>query len=141
MTETATVTFTLGDVANEVRRLADEAPTFVYHVAPEADESGEEFIGGCSYLTGSEGKGCIVGQALVNLGVSTEFLAEAEGEHALRVLHRLGLVESDSQFEAEQSVEALWVLEVQSNQDLHRAWADAVRLADERIYTETDSEV
>lgn len=134
MTETATVTFTLGDVANEVRRLADESPTFVYRAGNKMDEYGDEYSGGCSYLTGADGAGCIVGQALANLGVTTEFLTDVEGEHALRVFHRLGLIESDSQFDSGQSVEALWVLEVQSNQDLQRAWGDAVLGADERFY-------
>lgn len=73
--------FTSKDVLEEVVRLGRERPDFVYNNQPVR----ESYLGnkqgssvGCSYtsavLGSDEGEGCIVGQALMNLGVPEEEL-------------------------------------------------------------------
>lgn len=136
MTETATVTFTIGDVANEVRRLAEAAPDFVYR--PEGYDEDTDYLSGgsCSYLTGLDGKGCIVGQALSNLGVDDFTLTDVEYQHALHALARVGVIEHSDQFNEDSPlpVEALWILSVQENQDAANTWGEAVARADEKHY-------
>jgi hypothetical protein len=125
-----TTTITVSDVINQVRLLANQNPDFVYR--PSYERTGHE---GCSYVTGSEGKGCIVGQALANLGVERSVLASVEGEHAVGALVAVGIVRSEDPHHASRgdawSPEEKWLMAVQRQQDDSKPWSEAVARADQ----------
>ncbi|MFF0498492.1 hypothetical protein ACFYU5_18955 [Nocardia aobensis] len=114
------------DIVSEIRRLAAENPDYIYQsrgdacVYVEPDEAG--------VLVGS----CIVGKALVNLGVNP---AELEWEigtipgayHLLR--SRVGGA----------SREVWWIDWVQGEQDTGYSWADSVASADQERPIEAQS--
>lgn len=136
-----TPTFTAADLATEVRRLAEESPDFVYMPidrVPEGDEAEPDlWYGGCSYVNGSEGKGCIVGQALANLGVPVEVLRNHEGNNAAGVMQNLGLTPMPEGMrykpESDYTPEERFCTLVQRGQDQEEPWGTALRHADEQM--------
>ena len=111
---------TVQQVANEVRNLANQHPDFVY-TPPEP--------GSCKYVHGTKA-GCGVGQALANLGVDLGDLREFEGEHALAVMHGLGIDVAGLQGDSSTDEDAKFILTFQRNQDQSRTWGQSVRNAE-----------
>ena len=117
--------FTVADVIEQVRALAAERPEFVYRSTSTDDGDHPS----CSYVTGADGQGCIIGQALMRLGVEEERLADLEdsipgGMGADTLLFRLlgrGYAEGE-----------MWISAVQASQDTGIPWGKAVKIADER---------
>src|SRR5690606_1231334 len=106
------------DVVKEVRRLAEEQPDHVYS-APEGEEI-------CSYVTGKDGKGCIVGQALSRLGVPESALRGIEGEGAYALPELIPYLAG-----REDKRSRRWLTLIQSRQDGGRTWWQAVTEADQ----------
>lgn len=106
---------TLKKIRDEVVRLAEEKPDFVY----PSDNKNHPF--GCVYNATDELPCCIFGQALSNLGEPVH--EEYEGNNISYVLDfQYGIVLDDSDS---------WKLyddltEVQRDQDLGKTWAEAV---------------
>jgi len=67
--------FSMKKLAKEIIRLGNENPDFVY-----VDQDGFEFGDDCGYAGRAcgttEGQACIVGQALMNLGVPEDYLKD-----------------------------------------------------------------
>lgn len=106
------------EVEKEVRRLAKAFPYFQY-VPPLGEHSA------CQYLDEQDGEqvgSCIVGQALVNLGVDKEKLLKQEGLPAYTAL--ANLCEEDDKDAQE------WIDLVQGRQDVGQSWEAAVYKAD-----------
>lgn len=110
-----------------IRKVAATEPDFVYDT-----NQGRQ---SCTYLSNCyNAGGCIVGEALANLGLPHQLL------QALDALGRQGI---NVAWGAQDTVELLtghveplaltseWVMHVQVMQDGEYAWADAVREADE----------
>lgn len=112
---------TVQQVANEVRNLANQHPDFVYS-PPTPGES-------CRYVHGTQA-GCGVGQALANLGVDLVDLSAFEGEHALAVMHNLGIDVPGIQGDSSTDEDARFILRFQRNQDQSRTWGQSVRNAE-----------
>lgn len=105
----------VSEVAKEVRRLADTFPSFQY-VPPGPS---------CKYLEEKDGEkvgSCIVGQALVNLGLDKDELSKYEGESAYLVLNETCEVDDKNLRE--------WVDHVQDWQDYGREWSACISSAD-----------
>lgn len=128
------MTITLGEpqsldalklIQAEMRRLAAEKPHYVYD-RPLDDEG---YPLGCMYvevdadsnLIGS----CIVGKALVNLGVDPYALSDHEHTSALSVL---GYADARGY---ERPAVLDWICSVQYGQDNDTSWRDAVESADD----------
>lgn len=115
-------------VVSEVRRLATEYPDFVYR-------NGDEVVG-CSNLEGGDTKyphleGCIIGQAVRNLGFEIPCICEEY--NAARLLSHLydETITCDAAPHPDLSPTAIeWLTDVQINQDASHPWRDAVSLAD-----------
>ena len=108
------------EVISEIRKIARLNPEIVY--------SRDIFNPGdypCQYVVDGKGS-CIVGRALVNLGIVPERLHEFEGLQANDVLSRLS-VGTDHSDQTE------WVNRVQSHQDANAPWGIAVEKADRYI--------
>lgn len=107
-------TFTTSDVVTKVRELAAERPEFIY--------PGEV----CSNITHNGCEACLIGQALQALGVpevwflNTPLMSQA-GVRSVVLALQIQVID-------ERHIE--WLQDVQSKQDAHRMWSDAVRLAD-----------
>lgn len=120
---------TAAELIQEVRKIAEERPGFIYSDQP----NGTHFL--CSYFgraIGDEAGGpCIVGQALKNLEVPMEGLLEVEnaGEDSdiSTVLDR-GYVDIEYT-----GSEAMWLAKVQMKQDDGNSWAQAVEEADKWV--------
>lgn len=111
---------TVEQVLDKVIELAEANPEYVY----ERPYISEDFREMCSYLTGADGKGCIVGQALSALGVSKEHLALVEGFDARGALVFFGVdVSSTSKWRASRKLD--WI---QGRQDDGVPWGEAVEL-------------
>lgn len=105
---------TLTDIQAEIRRLADEQPDHVY----------ERYGQSCVYVA-DDGEGnlvgsCIVGRALVNLGVEPETLTFYIVPTADTLLTSVDLV----------GPEVSWIQDVQSEQDYGITWSKAIAYAD-----------
>lgn len=116
--------FTTTDIVNEVRRLAKAEPNFVY-----IDQEGRDKDSPCGY-TGmgpgtSQGRACIVGQALMNLGVPAEALVDSEDSVGV-LLAELEQVE----YGPFDSTNEEWLTTVQGFQDEGTPWGEAVSSAD-----------
>lgn len=113
----------LVDVVAEIRRLAGESPDYVYRrqgcVYVEDDDAGN--------LVGS----CIVGKALVNLGVEPE---ELHYEVPSRIPGAGALLRRSVD-----DLERRWIDEVQYRQDLGYAWSESIANADEEYPLEAQS--
>jgi len=110
--------FTTTDVRNKINELVKANPTFVYE-KPE----GETF---CQYVHKNEygqyieGEGCVVGQALVALGVERRLL-DVETD-AVSLFEELGIKGSDE--------DAEWCGNMQGYQDSRKEWRYAKENAD-----------
>jgi hypothetical protein len=110
------------DLVEAVREQAKMYPDRVYQSGP---------AGVCTYLAGEHNPdfGCIVGEALLWLGVPRELITEMNTcggwEHkADRIRPTLG------NLVAEAALRSTWVAQVQQYQDEGETWAKAVRMAD-----------
>lgn len=110
-----------------VRQLADENPDKVYKLPQVWDENG--FVEGTSCLyvepdldTGELVGSCLIGRALVNLGVPVEELDINEGMSIQRLNHNIDLGLPDDV--------AYWAGVAQGIQDANHTWSDAVNGAD-----------
>lgn len=113
MSKTATTVVTAEQIIAEVRRLAAEQPDFIYE-----KPAGSTF---CLYKHG-DGPGCIMGQALNNLGVEVdEFTTGTIGS----VLIEKGIKTTRGQGD--------WLRDVQAQQDTRHTWAQSVADADEWV--------
>lgn len=101
-------------VVEEVKRLAKEKPDFVYAIPEDAET--------CLYVFNGKGS-CIVGQALINLGILAEDIAEHEGQPASDVMEDL--------LDDPNSGHNFWLDQVQSEQDGRVPWGKAVETATE----------
>lgn len=108
------------DIIAEIRKIASDSPNTVY--GRDIFDSGDGY---CRYVIDGKGS-CIVGRALVSLGIIPERLHEFEGMKAKDVLVRLRV----SQDHSDQSE---WVDRVQFHQDHSTSWKDAVEKADRYI--------
>lgn len=126
--------FTAEDVLKEVVRLGRERPDFVYNDQPERKaylEDKQSSSLGCSYtsavLGSDEGEGCIVGQALMNLGVPEESL-EGVATNVVAVLEDLLPGEPFRYTFGEVAIpKIVRALEcIQINQDSGLPWGEAV---------------
>ncbi|AWN04370.1 hypothetical protein PBI_GRAYSON_26 [Rhodococcus phage Grayson] len=120
-----TYTINPAQIRWEITRLAVLKPDFRYFEANNLE--GWET---CKYVDEETGEGsCIVGQALMNLGVSKDDLSyyeESGADYVIRDL--LKLSEKDIEFNKNT---LNWIREVQLQQDLDHTWAFAVHTANE----------
>lgn len=121
-----TYNFTAMDVLNEVVRLSEEDPDFVYTTQP-----GREGFISCGYAGlapgTTEGRSCIVGQALQNLGVPKDELCHL-------ISRASAVLEGDLHIENDDRLDAFKIIDdVQSHQDIGHSWSESVRRA---IYKE-----
>lgn len=107
-------------VISEIRKIAGLNPEIVY--GRDIFDPGDDV---CRYVIDGKGS-CIVGRALVNLGIVPEHLHEFEGLTAADVLFRLS-VDTDHSDQTE------WVDRVQFHQDHSASWKNAVEKADRFI--------
>lgn len=118
------MTITSAQVVEQVVALAAERPEFVYRPVTDGKTSGL-----CSYVTGEHGQGCLVGQALMRLGIPEEALATFEreaGEKGLdtgapNALPELGVICDHDDLD--------WLADVQLHQDAGHPWGQAVEEA------------
>lgn len=108
------------EVISEIRKIASLNPETVY--SRDIFNPGED---PCRYIVDGKGS-CIVGRALVNLGITPERLNEFEGTKARDVIFRLA-VHTDHSNQTE------WVDRVQFHQDANVPWGIAVEKADRYI--------
>lgn len=107
------------DIAQEVVRLGKENPDFVYNSPLKSGE--------CVYVSGGEGS-CIVGQALINLGVDIDILKASDyalvelgdGDMASSVIDKVLDVEDDD------SDLIYYIDDVQREQDQRTPWGAAI---------------
>lgn len=115
------MTITVDDIKRTIIDLAEEKPDFIYRPIKQFDEDNEP-ITTCSYVTGEDDVGCIVGQALMRLGVSLFTLLTQENKTASQAIRGI--------FPNQFSWEDLdWIDTVQSNQDNGFDWKNAVERA------------
>lgn len=126
------LSFTGKDVVNNVRKLAQECPSFVYNT---------EFSGDiCYYTKGSDhaGKydnvGCIIGQALILSANSDELewlkdklitVDDKYGYACGSTLHFLKITASEEELK--------WLTEIQFKQDTGYSWENAVAEGDSKF--------
>ena len=116
-------------VWNRMVELADNEPDFVY-----TDQEGQP-LGDvqCGYLGmemySTEGRGCIVGQALASLGVTEKELLEFEGFEAYSVIEGLHIGEADDPVVQK-------ITQAQSYQDLGITWSVAIERSEKEIENE-----
>lgn len=115
---------TYEDVLAEVIKLGEAEPDFVY-----TDQPGADFDGTCHYLYGNaegEGRGCIVGQALLNLGVSKERIESFREDYVdLFLPNVLGLAFPDRDSPGLKAIQTL--TNIQYAQDDGKPWGEAVK--------------
>lgn len=111
-----TATFTIAQLINEVIRLANENPNYVYPA--KIDEHRGRI---CSYLASEEQPACIFGKAIANLGVQLQDWHDGTG--IVTVLRNLGV-----QFNGHQE---LWMKSVQNAQDGGVPWGTALKSANQ----------
>lgn len=113
----------LDRIIEEVRHIASDDPTHVYQ-----PPGGEGYT--CSYLTSGDqpGQGCIMGQALIHVGVSPDALVAVEGESIATVIQKLGLFTDEHDLDA--NARKRWLNWVQNRQDSGTTWSAAVQDAD-----------
>ncbi|AWN04365.1 hypothetical protein PBI_GRAYSON_21 [Rhodococcus phage Grayson] len=112
------------DLKEEVLRLAAEKPDFIYESDPNAEES-------CAYLAWDDDKAygsCIMGQALMNLGVDPVELSKYEGSDISAVVSALNDNEPPHYH---RDPFDFWLSYVQGRQDAGYTWSKAVEFANE----------
>ncbi|AWN03860.1 hypothetical protein PBI_PEREGRIN_20 [Rhodococcus phage Peregrin] len=110
----------------EVLKLAAEKPDFIYESDPNALEP-------CAYLAWDkdEARGsCIMGQALMNLGVNPLELSKYEGADIAAVVEILNGGE-EPQYHKDKF--DFWFSYVQGRQDNGDTWSTAVEYADDMV--------
>jgi hypothetical protein len=119
------------NVITEVRRIAAESPDFTYNFFDQDDP-------GCRYVKDGQGS-CIVGKALVALGVPTDFFdTPAAGLLPSLELNttinskRVGVI-FPRLFGWPRGDELSWLMVVQAQQDTGMSWGYAVATADRRV--------
>lgn len=106
-------------VAEEVRRLAESDPDFDYRAQrDDSDDGMPSYLGRA--IDDLEGRPCIIGQALQNLGVPESALQRVEGLSA-------------GDFFDCKLPEVKWMEWVQEGQDTGQTWGVAVEVADSQI--------
>lgn len=106
-------------IISAIRLLAKARPDFVYQ-----PESNGHFAGACYYVRDGKGS-CIVGQALLELGLIDPSLEESPERNRLdagALLPILGIELTDEQ--------KRWISDVQYWQDRRESWSTAIELAD-----------
>lgn len=127
MSTTEVPTVDLHKLEDEIIKLAEERPEHTYEGAKVTKEAG-----GCSYV-GTKlgvvgGEGCIVGQALMRLGVSEDYLREIEaGAGSLNAKELLSRGRRLFNTENNDSGTMRTILLVQGNQDDGLTWGESVR--------------
>ena len=115
---------TTQDVAQKVRELAAERPDFVYR--PIIIPRGRGVS--CSYVTGADGVGCIVGEALTALG--HDFGGTSPALEVTELLNALYVGDDGSGTSDHVSH---WLQRVQNFQDASCPWWQAVAVADVEV--------
>lgn len=114
--------FTVEDVYNEVVRLADVFQDFAYNNQPGRND--EDLCGYAGHTVGTDdGQACIVGQALMNLGVPSDDLVWCSLPADLLIYDLIGTPEDN--------MYSILLRGIQQEQDTGETWSDAVRLAHE----------
>ena len=112
------MTVSIYDVANEIIRLGESSPDFVY--------SSEEDIGVCFYLRPDGSGGCIVGTALLNLGIGIDLMKSADA----RMLNKDAVGAEDlldDIFGKDNDKKLAFLIgEVQADQDVAIPWGEAI---------------
>lgn len=118
---------TASDLIREVRAVAEEHPDFTY-----AAQAGYDPTAGCSYLGvaigNTDGKGCIIGQALERLEFNMEAVKEWElsepgwGTSVFDLMEHFQIPTTYA--------EKNWLAGVQSSQDHGESWGFAVKSTD-----------
>lgn len=120
--------FTIEQLIQKVRDLAEQNPDYVYEKI-ENDKFKTVFClstsSSCSYLKsknpGNEDKGCIFGQAILNL--QPDLKPELETPFSIStILSHIGINGND--------FEKKWCAAVQAAQDSQYSWKDAINKAD-----------
>lgn len=120
---------TIDELMDKVREIASAEPDFRYRT--------EDSMGGfCSYLGpigGGEGSGCIIGRALVGLGVDMSGIRGLEEvQHSSGPIGELlydRVVDVDFDEEKDYS-KIVWLDLVQSRQDVGNTWSESVNYAE-----------
>ena len=119
-----TYNFTHKELLDEVVRVGEDDPEFVY----VDNEDEDDLI--CSYLGQSTenptGQCCIVGQALQNLGVDREDLLEVEGVVAWSAVSRLLGESIQEGISVDKELNTIWM--IQGFQDDGNSWGRSVKL-------------
>lgn len=118
--------FTVQDVADEMRAIAAQSPNFVYRAQDPSIQEEDQ----CSYLGMSrdrhnEGRPCIVGQALQNLGVTRDHLDDVEGRSAFIALTWLLGLNNSHTVTADRTLNKIGL--VQAHQDNGASWGEAIK--------------
>ncbi len=119
--------FTLDQLIEEVKRLANQNPDFVYQSIKNTDDSRR-----CSYTESADdpNKGCIFGQAILNLQPELKCVLNGSGASIKKLLFELGIIDADPFTQGYNNPDIEWCGVVQLQQDSERSWADAVKYAD-----------
>lgn len=118
----------MNKVIEQVRALAKAEPDFRYDAQPERPEG----TIGCSYVAAGlhidEGRGCIIGQALMANGVPKEELRRIETDLEMGASVNTLIERQPGWFEhlPVHSYETSWLTRVQEAQDTGSTWGQAV---------------
>lgn len=113
------------ELKEEVLKLAAEKPDFIY----ESDDSAYS----CRYLDWDKDKAygsCIMGQALMNLGVNPEELSKYEGADISAVV---GILNGGEEPQYHRDPFDFWLSYVQGRQDAGYTWSEAIDWADRMV--------
>jgi len=121
---------TLAQLVEKIRIVAATEPDRVYVADPDVPE--------CNYRPNKFNScGCIVGEGLAEAGVPVSVLAELDAGSAEPLGDQTGVGWGDPQckqilarYVTSRALNSKWVRYVQSAQDAHLPWGDAVREAD-----------
>lgn len=130
----------LDDIIAKTREIAAARPNVVYQrlqLFSETQSYHDKTLG-CVYVeknpAGELVPSCLLGHALVNLGISAERLETCQnngGDTSIAtVLPKLGFRFNPSSEDDPSTHKAFWLQEVQHQQDAGRPWGQAVELAD-----------
>lgn len=139
------MTPTVADIVDKVREIAAAQPDYVYRPQPDYVYRQGATIPTCVYVEpdddGNLRGSCLIGRALVALGIDTKRLAERDNSGDIAI----GWLLSELVFAGEvvrwwvddveppwhRNPKVMWLRLVQNHQDGQRTWGDAVALADE----------
>lgn len=115
---------TYEDVLTEVIKVGEAEPDFVYTDQPDVN-----YGGACHYLYGNaegEGRGCIVGQALLNLGIPKERIESFREDYADVFLPNVLGIDSPGEG-SEEYTTLKTITHIQFAQDDGKPWGEAVK--------------